>query len=630
MDIDMDDIDAPNPGPSRRARFAPKNSKFKPKPKTEQSISDSIPPVKPELDSHSIAIVKAEIEDVAVKIDTDMKLETADPIEKDLISDDLMDVDNVDDVEDEDDVVREIDVYFTPSIDVNTQLYVMQYPLKPCWRPYELDDRCEEVRVKSDMKEVEIDLAVDVDSKNYDSSSGKRMSKQVLASSGNLPCRSGYAVGVLVGNKLYLNPVNGALQLRPSLKRLSEEDDKKAVRKVKSENVEDLGEKDDWIRLKYSGARSDGSSRYLNRMMMEERNEISFLMSSGDYVDSFCPRMPNKQLGPSRSELLKLPLEDRFKTWICQAGAVHRYNALKYLATSESEEEEVLVLIKKLCCLVQGLWVAKSSLLKLEGVEALVRDYALYLFSKNPKISFSDIPKKMKLKNAMEDVLKVFAVRRPDLKDWKFKEPKDVSFVQKHLDIVNEQDQAWEVRGEKLYIQIYGKDPPKMDTNTTKIAPKANANRSVQEASVQPMPAKTIISDKTREVLLKAIEKVLHTHKVCNFQRLGQLLRDASLEAPLPPERELREILKEVAIDIHGVLVLKTSADHSYDGLRRTVIDLLIVEGPNAKLRKAAIIEAGKIRLKRPEIPTIEYNKVMQELCVSRGSVWMLKSGDAD
>ncbi|WOH07367.1 hypothetical protein DCAR_0726797 [Daucus carota subsp. sativus] len=229
----------------------------------------------------------------------------------------------------------------------------------------------------------------------------------------------------------------------------------------------------------------------------------------------------------------------------------------------------------------------------------------------------------------MEDVLKVFAIRRPDLKDWKFKEPQDVSFVRKHPDIVDEQDKAWEVRGEKLYIQIYGKDPPKMDM-TAKVVPKLNANKKVAEASPQTLPVKSVISDKAREVLLKAIEKLLHTHKVCNFQRLGQLLRDTSLEVPPPPERELREIIKEVAIDIHGVFVSKTSPDHSYEGLRRTVIDLLIVEGPNAKLRKAAIIEAGKIRLKRADIPTVEYNKVMQELCVSRGSVWTLKSGDGD
>lgn len=44
--------------------------------------------------------------------------------------------------------------------------------------------------------------------------------------------------------------------------------------------------------------------------------------------------------------------------------------------------------------------------------------------------------------------------------------------------------------------------------------------------------------------------------------------------------------------------------------IRKIVIDLLIVEGPNAKLKKASIIEAGKMGLKREEIPNVEYNKV--------------------
>ena len=73
----------------------------------------------------------------------------------------------------EDTVVREIDVYFNPKMDEDTQvcpslcssfvmisfcsfidslylllqLYVLQYPLRPCWRPYELDERCQEVLI---------------------------------------------------------------------------------------------------------------------------------------------------------------------------------------------------------------------------------------------------------------------------------------------------------------------------------------------------------------------------------------------------------------------------------------------------------------------------------------------------
>lgn len=69
-----------------------------------------------------------------------------------------------------------------------------------------------------------------------------------------------------------------------------------------------------------------------------------------------------------------------------------------------------------------------------------------------------------------------------------------------------------------------------------------------------------------------------------SFQRICQLLRDVAISKDVhakggalersaaagldaPPE-ELRAIINQVAIDIHGVYVSRTSTDHSYDGLR--------------------------------------------------------------
>lgn len=104
-----------------------------------------------------------------------------------------------------------------------------------------------------------------------------------------------------------------------------------------------------------------------------------------------------------------------------------------------------------------------------------------------------------------------------------------------------------------------------------------------------------------------------------------------------PPE-ELQAIISQVAINIHGVYVLKSSPDHpQYDQFRlfltldcslfflqiylvsawsrlvffcrKVVIDLFIAEGPNAKLKKASMIEAAKLQLKR-DINSIEYQKV--------------------
>lgn len=61
------------------------------------------------------------------------------------------------------------------------QLYVLQYPLRPWWRPYELENRCEEVRLKPATSEMEIDLSLNLDPKNYDEDCGNRlkMTKQV-------------------------------------------------------------------------------------------------------------------------------------------------------------------------------------------------------------------------------------------------------------------------------------------------------------------------------------------------------------------------------------------------------------------------------------------------------------------
>lgn len=125
-DMDLDDLlGNPTKARSRPSRFAPKGSK--PKPKTE--------PTQPLPPSASEPSVKTEYatkkEDVGVKlemkpeyanniIDTDVQVK---PDVKEEGGDDLMDIDASGvEVEPEDELVRELDVYFTPSIDPQTQV----------------------------------------------------------------------------------------------------------------------------------------------------------------------------------------------------------------------------------------------------------------------------------------------------------------------------------------------------------------------------------------------------------------------------------------------------------------------------------------------------------------------------
>lgn len=140
-DLDLEDLDAaPSKAQGRPGRFAPKGSRFKPQPsklKTEPvSTSDSVLPEpnpipvakKEELDSKPLIInhipkSKPEEDERSANevalMDVDAKPENGDTDELD---NERMNTEGGDD-----EVVREIDVYLTPSIDVNTKAMVLTF-----------------------------------------------------------------------------------------------------------------------------------------------------------------------------------------------------------------------------------------------------------------------------------------------------------------------------------------------------------------------------------------------------------------------------------------------------------------------------------------------------------------------
>ncbi|KAK6258380.1 hypothetical protein SCA6_012854 [Theobroma cacao] len=673
MDLDdLGELDGPSQVNTRTTKFAPKSSKFAPrlkpnfKPKPEPSSKqeplnsgpkpEPPPPPPPE----SISRKKEnEEEDIKPPVIAETKTEQSFSngavkmeIEEEAKEDVIMNEGNR---EEEDMVVREIDVFFTPSIDANTQLYVLQYPLRPCWRPYELDERCEEVRVKPASGEVEMDLAVDVDSNNYDSERASRlkMTKQTLSSSWLPPRTTGYAVGVLMGDKLHLNPIHAVVQLRPSMCHLKpsvskrknaaaadaevtvkveEPNDGKAAgsstkqnKRMQSSTEQKADDKECWVPLKYHSSKNDFSAQYLQRMMAEESCPIQFTMSPYDYVDSLCPGASNnnKAQGPSRRLLLSIPLEERLKKLLSEGPPFHRFSALKHFAPDASIED-IFEVLQKHALLVQGLWVPKSSLLFPEDpYKSLARDYVLLLFSKNPIISLAQVhalsPSR---KEEVKGFLKILAIERPSFKDWKLKENADEGFKKLYPDIVKNQEQIWRAGEDNVINHICrgAKGGPSRTKPGTVIKPgKAmNSDKGVRRVAPAVQAGRTM-SDETREAIPKALKKSTLPKADARMVVKAAYGADA-------PEHELQEVVSEVAVELHGGLfVLRSSPEHpEYDPLREVVINLLRVKG---KLKKADVSAAALLSLKR-EISNNEYNKVMSDFCEYKSSWWVLKSGD--
>ncbi|OWM66364.1 hypothetical protein CDL15_Pgr013581 [Punica granatum] len=666
----MDFDDNPPPAPTRTTRFAPKSAKAAlkppksepaPRPKLEAleakagPQSDSISPgeqeSKAQVGGAVLAKAEASISNGTADMEVDSKLEVekAEPMETE-----------EEDGAVEDEIVREIDVFFNASIDAKTQLYVVQYPLRTWWRPYELDERCEEVRVKPRSAEVEVDLSIDVESRNYDTecSSQLKSTKQTLTSSWKPPCATSYAVGILIGNKLHLNPIHSVVQLRPSMEHLYPEGSKmknyvtsnqegsvkmegseekagpsrKQGKQLEPPSKEETDEEEHWVPLVYHGAQSDLSARYIQKLVTKQCSPIHFAMNpNAVYL------LNTKVNFVLARVLLSLPLDERIKKILCEAPYAHRYSALRYYAPDVSDEV-FLGVLQKYGILVQGCWVAKTSLVVKDPLESLARDYILLGFSKDPVIRKSVLPHPKALSDHVKKFLNIFAVERPSLDDWKFKQPTDVSFLKKHPDIVNSQSQQWENNERKIMDFLNKKGRPNAreenNMNNAKLRQPRMVTKEAKSSKIDRTtvkdPSRTTMSSETREALPKALQKVFQNQKAVsestNPKADARMARNAAQAVDSP--EELREVLNRIAVNIHGFYVLKSSPDHpELDPLRRVVMDLFIGKGPEAKLKKGEVIEAAKISLKR-DISKNEFEKVITDICESKGSFWVLNSGN--
>ncbi|PIA52566.1 hypothetical protein AQUCO_01000440v1 [Aquilegia coerulea] len=672
------------PGEEVVSKRVPRTTKFQPKkvPKPEP-VTEPIVSTKQEEEREikPIVIDEAKADEIMAEVEEESK---AEPMDEDNNKDEKE--------EEEDQVIREIDVFLTPSFDNNSQLYVMQYPLRPSWRPYELNERCKEVRIKPKTGKIEVDIHLEK-SKNYnkDAADKLKISKQTL-SSWKPPLTTSYAIGVLIGNKLHLNPIHAVVQLRPSMEHLmsgviingsteniestknfgeatevkATSSSKKHDKMVKSSTEPVTDAEESWISLAYHGMDSSErnlSTRYRQKMTYQEPSKIQFSMSPDKYADSLCPESSaafGRDRSLSRKFLLSLPLEERLKKWFSEGSQsqLNHYNYIKHLAPNDSDEE-VLECLLHHALLVQGLWVPRTSVLaQLTGLEKLARDFMLLFFKKDIVVTHKQLEEyrhSESFNQALERNLKLIAVHRPSFNDWKLNKPKDESFIRSYPDIERKQEKDWEILENNVMAIVQKSRMTKDSTSSATNNLHSSSGNSDQGAKVceNGTPGSTTknmsdearealpknMSDEAREALPKALEVILRKHNVCSLQLILEGLQEQAMsksagrvEEAVAREAhnalpELQSIIDKLAVNIHGVYVLKSLGDPTLDPLRSAVIALFRGKERNAKVKKAEIAAAAKLQLNRDMNPK-EYSQVMSQLCNSaRGNAWILKDG---
>eukprot|EP00798_Chlamydomonas_sp_ICE-L_P001762 gene1762-33176_t len=232
---------------------------------------------------------------------------------------------------DDDPIVRELDVYVCNEfMGSSTHLCLLQSPLRPPWRPYPYET-VSGVRIKSHSKKLEMDVPLDVESRNYnDIIEDFKKVNQVTLRSSLVESKASLALGTIQEGKLLLSPIDYSVHLRPGLEHLNvgkdvkrgtggkEESDDSGdepemravevqVQKRETERqqqarlnsyayISQKEEEEAWVPMKLHTSESVASETIWQRFMspkeqhtINEQHTIDVNMERSEYLDAFIP-----------------------------------------------------------------------------------------------------------------------------------------------------------------------------------------------------------------------------------------------------------------------------------------------------------------------------------------------------
>lgn len=377
------------------------------------------------------------------------------------------------------------------------------------------------------------------------------MDKLVLTSSKALSDTSRYAVGVVHDNGLHLTPVSTVLALRPSFSYLDQADkrgrqDRKDTTGEEDSDEEEKAKKvtvrfekpeteksrkakeksygfllrkiheEPWIEVdyhKFGGEHSEFEKRklyclyedeHIDQFSLEATEYMKHLVPPTEEVHITAPGLPAHLM--SRAALTSLPLHDRVKTVMVNAGVASFAELLGVLGmgTNTESSQSVLKVLQQVAVLVQGNWVVKSDIIypKDSRSESGVpndliqrgRDYVLYLFTKTTGVTRGEVADVVGLPSSdLKEILRGMSRYKGARTMWEFLLPTDTAFLNKYPDVVQRQQMIWQSRSEQLAHNF--KDKTNADGN--KSTNSATSQKKSRSPRIKSEPAEDVTDGET-------------------------------------------------------------------------------------------------------------------------------------
>ncbi|EFN82038.1 DNA-directed RNA polymerase III subunit RPC5 [Harpegnathos saltator] len=316
----------------------------------------------------------------------------------------------------DDPVVKEIPVFLSKTLGDN--LFLLQYTTYPMKDGYEIATVLKS-SIKPDNQEIQLELEVDIDNSNYDSSKGVQLAlnakneskknenifdsdlldKTILSSKRALTDCSNYAIGIFQKNELHITPLEGFVEMQPQFPYL-EKSDKRAKDEAKASGEDSDEEEENAAPVKVTFARhkpdhikkiQEQSFQHNSKKNQQEccirttyvamhetpaqltQTEMlcpspdvtvnSLNLSPQEYLELLTNGWRKPQNYPQSFEHVKTLLLQEQITSIMKDARIMSYKNLRAILPPEHTTTDVLSYLQKTAVLVRGNWVVKSELI---------------------------------------------------------------------------------------------------------------------------------------------------------------------------------------------------------------------------------------------------------------------------
>ena len=289
----------------------------------------------------------------------------------------------------DDPIELEIPIYLCD--DSNKELFLIQYPTRLPWRPFDLS-YVNDIRYKPEQKGIEMDVTIPQE--YIDEESTYKISSQTYNSI-TTEIRSNYGVGFLKEIKkqpiLVLFPVSHVSQMRPQFNYIETDikETKKENETVKEENKKRIAvsaaptkkqkdleqlkkdEAEEAIKMKLYDTTSNETINIIENMIKNTKGKIEWETNINDYINKLAPLI--------EEETVILPNRDR----IIDTLKIGKIMKLKRIVDLLNVKEDIVMgWLSELCYSVKGSLVLKTDFIPEIGErENCVREYILSLLT---------------------------------------------------------------------------------------------------------------------------------------------------------------------------------------------------------------------------------------------------------